>query len=286
MIYIKYNGAGDFLNECSSFLMEREVENNLMLGIAGKVLNEEVEDKGIYYGAVKEDGKVLLAAVMTPEHNVILDSIDDMALEVFADEFIKEEVTIPGIIASDRVIEKALEVLSSRLHKKVQCEMELGVYRLQNINEDIENPKGRFAKAEMKHHKLITKWMYEAQIIFGFLERDDSKIFTEERMKSAENKIKNEIAFIWLDENDTPVTMAMIVRGSNNTGVVGMVYTPDEYRNNGYATACVREVSRTILLRGNKYAALFTDLSNPTSNSIYMKIGYERICDFGEYKFI
>ncbi len=30
---------------------------------------------------------------------------------------------------------------------------------------------------------------------------------------------------------------------------------------------------------------LFTDLSNPTSNSIYQKIGYRPVCDFTEYIF-
>ena len=35
----------------------------------------------------------------------------------------------------------------------------------------------------------------------------------------------------------------------------------------------------------NKYCCLFTDLANPTSNSIYMKIGYQPIADYLVYNF-
>jgi predicted GNAT family acetyltransferase len=40
-----------------------------------------------------------------------------------------------------------------------------------------------------------------------------------------------------------------------------------------------------ILDSGKKFCFLFTDQANPTSNSIYQKIGYEPVCDFHEYTF-
>ncbi len=36
---------------------------------------------------------------------------------------------------------------------------------------------------------------------------------------------------------------------------------------------------------GKKFTALFTDLANPTSNSIYQRIGYRPICNFDCYQF-
>ena len=30
---------------------------------------------------------------------------------------------------------------------------------------------------------------------------------------------------------------------------------------------------------------LFTDLANPTSNSVYTRIGYAPVCDFSLYRF-
>ena len=48
---------------------------------------------------------------------------------------------------------------------------------------------------------------------------------------------------------------------------------------------CVAELSRNILQSGKEFCTLYTDLANPTSNSIYMKIGYKPVCDSVEYTF-
>ena len=82
-----------------------------------------------------------------------------------------------------------------------------------------------------------------------------------------------------------PVSMAKISRDLQTVCVVGLVYTPPYFRGNGYATSCVAAVSQFGLDRGFKNCVLYTDLANPTSNSIYMKIGYKPICDSIEIKF-
>ncbi|QVK17257.1 hypothetical protein KHQ81_10220 [Mycoplasmatota bacterium] len=63
-----------------------------------------------------------------------------------------------------------------------------------------------------------------------------------------------------------------------STESVGFVYTPVKFRRNGYGSIVTAEVTKKVLADG-KLATLYTDLSNPTSNSIYMKIGYKPYCD-------
>ena len=60
---------------------------------------------------------------------------------------------------------------------------------------------------------------------------------------------------------------------------IGPVYTPPELRGRGYATALVAELSQTLLDEGRRFCFLFTDLANPTSNAIYERIGYVRVCE-------
>lgn len=62
---------------------------------------------------------------------------------------------------------------------------------------------------------------------------------------------------------------------------VGPVYTPPEHRGLGYASAAVGEVSRRILAAGNR-PCLFTDVANPTSNRIYVALGYQPVVDMAE----
>jgi predicted GNAT family acetyltransferase len=70
-----------------------------------------------------------------------------------------------------------------------------------------------------------------------------------------------------------------------NSVRIGLVYTPPQHRGRGFASNAVAELTRRLLASGRKYCTLFTDKANPTSNSIYMKIGYEPVADFEHVKF-
>jgi len=88
---------------------------------------------------------------------------------------------------------------------------------------------------------------------------------------------------IW--EDASPVSFA----GFGNptpTGIrVGPVYTPRELRRRGYATALVAALTDVLLRRGRRHCFLFTDLANPTSNSIYQRIGYTPVTDVDMWVF-
>jgi len=84
--------------------------------------------------------------------------------------------------------------------------------------------------------------------------------------------------FIWDDEG--PVSVARAAGGTPGGMRVGFVYTPPERRGRGYASALVAAVSQIVLDRGFSFCTLYTDLSNPTSNRIYQRIGYVPVMDF------
>jgi uncharacterized protein len=47
----------------------------------------------------------------------------------------------------------------------------------------------------------------------------------------------------------------------------------------------VASLSQRLLDEGRTFCFLYTDLSNPTSNRIYIDIGYEPVCDSWNYRF-
>ena len=65
---------------------------------------------------------------------------------------------------------------------------------------------------------------------------------------------------------------------------VGPVFTPPERRVHGYASALVAAVSSDVRSAGHR-CILYTDLHNPTSNSIYRKIGYQAVAGGVAYEF-
>jgi len=77
---------------------------------------------------------------------------------------------------------------------------------------------------------------------------------------------------LWLwDRNGETVSMAVAREPVDGVVRLSGVYTPPEKRKHGYTAACVHALSRQLRDAGYR-CILYTDLANPTSNSIYRRI--------------
>ena len=90
---------------------------------------------------------------------------------------------------------------------------------------------------------------------------------------------------VYLWEDGIPVSMVAKTRPTKNGISIGLVYTPPEFRQKGYATSCVATLCKELLNSGYKFCMIYTDLANPVSNSIYQKIGFREVCDSVEFSF-
>jgi predicted GNAT family acetyltransferase len=90
---------------------------------------------------------------------------------------------------------------------------------------------------------------------------------------------------LWVWENGgAVVSMAISSRPMEGVVRVSGVYTPPAERRRGYAGACVYGVSQRFAEDGYR-CVLYTDLGNPTSNSIYRGMGYRLVSEGMQYRF-
>jgi len=89
---------------------------------------------------------------------------------------------------------------------------------------------------------------------------------------------------IW-EVDGQPVSLCGYANPTPNGIRVGPVYTPDEYRNQGYAAAVTAIATQHLLDSGNRFVFLFTDFDYPVSNHVYQKIGYRPVAEFTMYSF-
>ena len=89
---------------------------------------------------------------------------------------------------------------------------------------------------------------------------------------------------LWLWENAGTVAVAGLSIPVAGVVRVGPVFTPRDARNRGYASALVSAISRATREAGHR-CILYTDLDNPTSNSIYRAIGYRAVAEALKYDF-
>ncbi|MEV5433407.1 GNAT family N-acetyltransferase [Streptomyces sp. NPDC052701] len=89
----------------------------------------------------------------------------------------------------------------------------------------------------------------------------------------------------WETPDGTPVSIAGMNPMIGGQIQVDIVYTPAHLRGRGYAGAVTAEVSRAALDAGARDVVLFADLSNPTSNALYQRLGYRTLTDWAVYDF-
>ena len=89
--------------------------------------------------------------------------------------------------------------------------------------------------------------------------------------------------WLWCD-GDRRVSMARLSAPAAGAVRVGFVYTPPELRRRGYAAASVAALSARARSDGARECLLFTQLSNPVSNGVYRRIGYEAVGEILSYR--
>jgi predicted GNAT family acetyltransferase len=86
--------------------------------------------------------------------------------------------------------------------------------------------------------------------------------------------------YVWLWEDADGRRVHLTAANPPSLGVarIGPVYTPRDERGRGWASAGVAAVSQHLLDLGAR-PCLFTDQANPTSNGIYIALGYRPVVD-------
>jgi uncharacterized protein len=133
---------------------------------------------------------------------------------------------------------------------------------------------GRMRRATLDDRGLVLAWT--------------RSFFTDvgEEARGLESMVgrRLEAGHFWLWEDGGPVSMAANPEPVEGVVRVQGVYTPPERRNRGYAGACVASLSRRMQEAGHR-CILYTALGNPTSNSVYRRIGYRAVAEGLRYRF-
>ena len=276
-----YSTGRAFLARAQHFLEENESLNNLVLGISLRVTQQPGWYRDRIFLATVESpgGEIRIAAVMTPPYQMVLagsEDVDDDAIEALTEALLEQKVEPPGVNGPARLSERFAVDWSEANGLNYRVGMRQRVYELRKVNPIPRSP-GRLRTANMEDLDLVVKWR---------------EAFTAESMPGAPAEDAREVAgrmiasgdtYLW--EDPAPVSMCVKTRPTPHGTTVSAVYTPPELRRRGYASSIVAAVSQVILDQGKQFCTLFTDLANPTSNSIYQKIGYEPLGDFTVFRF-
>jgi len=166
---------------------------------------------------------------------------------------------------------------TERTGQQATLKMAQRIYELRAVVAPTGVP-GRLRPATIADLDLAARWRHEFEAEAA---HEDNAVAAK---SAAERSIDAGQLFFW-EHASRPVCQAVAVRPTRHGICIGGVYTPPEFRRRGYAAACVAALSQQQLDAGRRFCMLYTDLANPTSNSIYQKIGYAPVADSSHYFF-
>jgi predicted GNAT family acetyltransferase len=151
----------------------------------------------------------------------------------------------------------------------------LRLYRLEDLV--VPQVPGESRLATASEDDLITEWWTAFVAELDGLSREDAeKRAMDSRWMSAGH-------VVWLVDG-IPVAWAGSTTPVGGVSRIGPVYTPPEHRRHGYGAAVTAAISQWAYEAGAEHVVLTADLANPTSNSVYLGIGFRSVSDWSEYR--
>ena len=277
----RHENATSFLERTSGFLLEREAQHNLILGLAARLRTEpRLYGEDPYFAVALDGDRVVGAAMRTPPHNLILSLIDDdAALEPIAEDAQAVFAGLPGVVGPKEPVARFARIWEERTGASASIGIQQRVYRASEAIPP-EGVSGSSRPYQEDDRAVVLAWM-DAFVAEALPQAppEDAGHWLERNLSSPDSGVE-----LWIDEG-APVSFSGYGGLTPNGIRIGPVYTPPELRRRGYASALVAELTQRLLDSGRKFCFLFTDLANPTSNSIYQRVGYEPVSDADQWVF-
>lgn len=265
----RHTDARDFLDVSQSWLLQAEPENNLMLGIARRSADGQLGlDTEQYWASICDGDEIVGTSFRTPPFHLAVSDMPSSAIAPLAEDVEAVYPELSGVVGPAAVAEQFAREWTERRGSSWRTKFRQRIHVLRSVEPIEDLPDGTLRRMEASDEALIREWMN------GFV-RDTRILVPAERF--VQPLLEQRSFFLW--EDGRPRCVLGRGRDTPTGACITAVYTPPSHRRKGYATAAVTAISKLILASGREFCCLYTDLDNPTSNSIYRRIGYQPVRD-------
>jgi hypothetical protein len=260
------DSVDEFLAGAGDFLRARPVENTTLLTISDKLRRRGPHAYGErtpMFGWCA-DG----AFLRTPPRGAVLSEMPPVAAAELAVSLAGTD--LPAVDAPTGVVDAFAAEWQRLTGVTPQAAGHHRLYRLDKLTPPDPPAPGAGRIAGDGDRDLLVDWMTAFQRDVGEVPHGAADF--------VDDKLTHGGLLLW-EDGGSPVSMAGTTQPAAGMVRVQAVYTPREHRAKGYAGAATVAVTQQALDAGATDVVLFTDLSNPTSNALYQRLGYTRVED-------
>ncbi|MGW0389886.1 GNAT family N-acetyltransferase [Streptomyces sp. NPDC003042] len=217
------------------------------------------------------DGAVAGGLLCTPPYPLLLGAVPAEAVRALA-AALGTQPLLRGITGFNARRSDA-EALAGAWARPARVTEENRLYRLAALVAPDPAPAGRARPATEADLPLLLEWI---------------EAFNRESGQpgaASASALRDRLSYggilLW-EHAGAPVSLASFHRPVGSAARIGPVYTPPGVRGRGYAAGVTHAASEAAYAAGASQVLLFTDLANPTSNGIYLRLGYTPVEDRAE----
>lgn len=272
-----HHSAAGFLTAAGAFLNASEAENNIVSISAARIISAPTrDDADTYLASIEDTGAVVAAALHSSAGGVLLTAGPAAALTLFAADMAERGRAPKSMIGPLAACEAFAHEWNERTGQQHSLRFHLRHYELRQPPW-VPQARGHMRVPRQDEHDLLLGWQ------LAFIDEVRLSDAPAKAQRIFARRLEQGMVRVW--DDDGVVALAGYGDGGTDIARVAPVFTPPEHRRRNYASALVGELSRELFEQGKRAMFLTTDVANPTSNSIYRKIGYLPMADHYHFDF-
>jgi predicted GNAT family acetyltransferase len=279
MLVTTHDDASAFLIAADPFFRADPFSANVIAVVAARVAaGDRIGGPDRLFITVEgPDGEAVGLAMQTPPHPLFVSRMPQGAAAALADSLAGAARDLPGVNGARDSTTAFSEAWCRRTNQTATIVTAMRMYRLEKLNRP-RQVSGEAIAAAVCDTGLVADWLA------AFHDEATPHTPREDWSALAQRRITAGQVHLWRDR-DAPVAMAAVSAPAAGVARVGPVYTPVPARRRGYGAAVTAAATAAAIAAGIEHVVLYTDLANPTSNSIYQAIGYRPDHDAEERAF-
>jgi GNAT superfamily N-acetyltransferase len=270
-----------FLTAAGGFLRARPAANTIMLTAAELIRAKGPAAYGdatpLFGWRAGPEGTVAAAFLHTPPFPVVLTDMTAAAAAELAADLAGRGHQTPGVNATTAPGTAFGTAWQERTGQPARTGMRMRLYALDTLLRPDPPPPGTARAADAADRGLMVAWLDAFQ--------DEAQPAGPHESERVVNDRIGWGGLVLWEHEGRPVSLAGRNRAAAGQARVGPVYTPPELRGRGFGGAATAAITQAALDDGAEGVVLFTDLANPTSNTLYQRLGYRPISDWTVVRF-
>jgi predicted GNAT family acetyltransferase len=217
-----------------------------------------------------------VVALRTPPAPLLATELEGAWAATLIERWLPEDPDLSGVVALSSTARAIAAAWEHATGGRSRCRMREAMYELHAVSGPPLPAPGELRLATAADRELLIGWERSFAAEAGVAVVGDAGQMVDRRLRHGSQ-------FVWHAEG--PVSTLALSPMIAGTVRIGPVYTPHQYRRRGYAGSAVAAACRLALAGGAERCALFADLDNPTSNRVYLSVGFSVIADWEEHAF-